>query len=123
MFSMEQNELPQDRWFWVWLSIFSVLFGTCPFIIWQGYLWSGIFCGIAGLGGLFVLIRDRLVAVISRLPIRALLKMLAVVALSVFIGQMMGYDIYRHVNPSLGIVRLFSVLGCMFVAVVVIFLA
>jgi hypothetical protein len=120
---MKPEELPQDRWFWVWLTIFGLLFGTCPFILWQGYLWSGIVSGIVGLGGLFLLIRDRLADVISRLPIVALLKVFAVVALSIIIGQMVGYDVYRHVNPPLGVVRFLIVLGCMFAVVSVIFLA
>jgi len=94
------NELPQDRWFWVWLTIFSILFGSSPFIIWDHRGW-GIFCGVTGLAGLFVLIRDRLTAAANRLPIKMLLKVLAAVVLSILVGQLLGYDIYHlHANGS-----------------------
>lgn len=98
----QPTELPQDRWFWVWLSVFTILFGTSPFVIWQGHPWWGSACGVAGLAGLLILVRDRLKAGISRLPIRTLLKVFVVVALSVIVGQLLGYNIYNpHANPSL----------------------
>jgi hypothetical protein len=91
----QSSELPQDRWFWVWLSIFSILLGTSPFIIWE-HPWWGSVCGITGLAGLLVLIRDRLKESIKGLPIQSSLKVLAAVALSILLGQLMGYDIYGH---------------------------
>lgn len=114
-----RNELPQDRWFWVWLTIFGLLLGTAPFIYWQGYRGLGIVCAIVGLGGLLVLIRDRLAT-----PIWTLLKVLAVVMFLVLIGQVMGYDIInRQAIAPLGIVRIFVLIGCVFMAVLVVVLA
>jgi hypothetical protein len=117
----ESRELPQDRWFWVWLSIFTVLLGTAPFIYWQGYRWLGIICALASLGGLLGLIRDRLAAVT---PIRTLLKISAVAIFLVLIGQVMGYDIInRQAIPPLGIVRITVLIGCVCMAVLVVTLA
>ena len=91
------SELPQDRWFWVWLSIFAIVLGTSPFIIWD---WKqpfwGAFCGVVGLAGLLMLVRDRLMMAASKWPIRASLKVLAIVALSMLLGQLAGYDIYSR---------------------------
>jgi hypothetical protein len=89
------EELPQDRWFWVWLTIFGLLLGTSPFIIWQKYVACGIICGIVGLGGLLMLVRDRLATVTKTWP-KVSLKILAVVVLSMLVGQLMGYDITGH---------------------------
>jgi len=100
---MEQQELPQDRWFWVWLSIFAVVLGTSPLIIWDWKqpLW-GTLCGVIGLAGLLMLVRDRLMAAASKLTTSVSLKVLAVLILSMLLGQLMGYDIYHHakVAPS-----------------------
>jgi hypothetical protein len=98
MFGMEAEE----KWFWVWLSIFVVVLGTAPFAYWQGYHLSGIVCAITGLGGLFMLIRDHLAATASKWPIRVSLKALAVVALSMLVAQLIGRQIagYR-VNGGL----------------------
>jgi hypothetical protein len=104
-------ELPQDRWFWVWLSIFSIVLGTSPFIIGQ-HPWWGSFCGVIGLGGLLVLVRDRLTAAAGRLPIRTLLKVFATVALSMLLGQLMGFDIYEHrSNLTLGVASVLVFVG------------
>jgi hypothetical protein len=83
----------EERSFWVWLSIFVVVLGTAPFAYWQGYRISGIVCAIAGLGGLFMLIRDHLTATASNLPIRISLRVLAVVALSIIVSQLIGHEI------------------------------
>jgi hypothetical protein len=89
----------EERWFWVWLSIFTILLGTSPFAYWQGYHVSGVFCGVAGLGGLFMLIRDRLATTASKLPITVSLKVLAVLTLSMSVGQLIEYEIIgRHAN-------------------------
>lgn len=87
----EREELPQDRWYWGWYGIFLVLLGVCPFIIWEHPGW-GIFYGVFGLGGLFILMRDGLKAhlgkiPISRIPVRPPIKAVAVIALSILIGQ------------------------------------
>lgn len=83
----------EERWFWVWLSIFTLLLGTAPFAYWQGYHLSGIIFAIAGLGGLFMLIRDHLAATASKWQIRVSLKVLAVVTLSMLVGQLVGREI------------------------------
>lgn len=95
------KELPQDRWFWVWLTIFSILLGASPFIIWDHRGW-GITFGVAGLAGFLILVRDRLALAVSRMPLEILLKALAVVALSILAGQLIAYGIYNtHANGPL----------------------
>jgi hypothetical protein len=107
------EELPQDRWFWVWLTILGLLLGTAPFIYWQGYHWSGIGCAIIGLGGLFVLVRDRLIG-----PTKVVLKVAAVIMLLVLIGQAVGYDIInRQPLPPLGMWRILVLLFCICAAI------
>ncbi|HEY6769726.1 MAG TPA: hypothetical protein VI386_33710 [Candidatus Sulfotelmatobacter sp.] len=92
----------EEKWFYVWLSIFTVVLGTAPFAYWQGYHLSGIFLAIAGLGGLLMFIRDRLAATASKLPIRISVKVLAVVTLSILVGQLIGHEIAsRRANVQL----------------------
>jgi hypothetical protein len=84
----------EERWFWVWLSIYLVPLGTAPFIIWEWkYPVWGTICGIVGLGGLLMLVRDRLATTASKLPIRISLKILTVITLSMLVGQLIGYEI------------------------------
>ncbi len=83
----------EERWFYVWLSIFTIVLGTAPFAYWQGYHLSGIVFAVVGLGGLFMLIRDRLAVNVSKWPIRVSLKVLAVAALSLLVGQLIGHEI------------------------------
>jgi hypothetical protein len=83
----------EERWFWVWLSIFTVLIGTAPFAYWQGYHAWGLIFAIVGLGGLLMLIRDHLATTASKWPIRVSLKVLAVATLSMLVGQLVGRDI------------------------------
>src|ERR1700733_10815348 len=82
-----------ERWFWVWLSIFTLLLGTAPFAYWQGSHLSGNIFAITGLSGLFMLIRDHLAATASKWQIRVSLKVLAVVTLSMLVGQLVGREI------------------------------
>ena len=86
----------EERWFWVWLSIFTILLGTAPFAYWQGYHLAGIICAVAGLGGFLMLIRDHLAATASKWPIRVSLKVLAIVALSMIVSQLIGHEIVGH---------------------------
>jgi hypothetical protein len=88
------EELPQTRLFWVLLTIFGALFATGPFIFFQSIGW-GTFYTIIGLGGLIVLVRDRLrfvkeraQGVVRSLPVRSSLLGAAVVGISILIGQM-----------------------------------
>lgn len=97
----ERKELPQDRWFWVWLSIFSILLGTSPFVDWDTHFWRGVLCSIGGLAGLLVLVRDRLRASIKKLPLLMVLKVFAVAVLSTVVGQLIGYDLYVRRHPEL----------------------
>jgi hypothetical protein len=83
----------EERWFWVWLTIFTILLGTAPFAYWQGYHVSGICCAITGLGGFFLLIRDHLATTANKLPIKISLRVLTVVTLSMIVGQLIGYEI------------------------------
>lgn len=86
----------EERLFWVWLSIFVVVLGTAPFIIWDWKhpVW-GTLCAIVGLGGCLMLVRDRFATTTSKWP-RVSLKVLAVVVLSMLVGQSLGYDITGH---------------------------
>ena len=92
--SDESEELPQTRLFWVLLTIFGALFATGPFIFFQSIGW-GAFYTVVGLGGLIVLVRDRLKfakerarGVVERIPIRGSLLLAAAVGISVLVGQM-----------------------------------
>jgi len=111
MSRMESDE----KSFWVWLTIFGLLFGTAPFIYWQGYHLSGIVCGIVGLAGLLMFIREQLVG-----PTKTLLRVLAVVIILILIGQMIGYDIInRQATARLSAVRALVLLACVCMAVLV----
>jgi hypothetical protein len=88
MSGMEADE----KSFWVWLSILTILLGTAPFAYWQGYHWTGILCGVASIGGLLMLIRDRLAETASKWPIRLSLRVLAIVSLSLVVGQLIARE-------------------------------
>jgi hypothetical protein len=111
----------EERWFWVWLSIFTILLGTAPFAYWQGYHLLGIICAVAGLVGLLMLIRDHLAATASKWPIRVSSKVLAIVTLSMIVGQSVGREIagYRT-NGGLSSVQwwLYGITLLLIVAVV-----
>lgn len=105
------DELPQTRLFWVLLTIFGALFATGPFIFFQSIGW-GAFYTLVGLGGLIVLIRDRLrfateraQGVVRSVPVRASLMGVAVIGISILIGQMVYIvftiraDINKYVTP------------------------
>ncbi|MGA8736810.1 MAG: hypothetical protein WB558_23035 [Terriglobales bacterium] len=85
----------EERSYYVWLSIFTILLGTAPFAYWQGYhFWASAFA-LAGLGGLLMLIRDHLAVAISKWP-KVSLKVLAVVALSLIVSQLIGHEMNDH---------------------------
>lgn len=81
-----QEQLPQTRQFWVWLTIFGSMFATGLFIIFQSLGW-GIFDTVVGLVGLIVLIRDRFIKTFTGIPFRTPLFILACVAISVSVGH------------------------------------
>lgn len=90
----EIEELPQTRLFWVLLTIFGALFATGPFIFFQSIGWGIFYTGV-GLGGLVVLVRDRLRfakerarGVVKRLPIRSSLLVTAALGISILAAQM-----------------------------------
>lgn len=111
----------EERWFYVWLSIYLVPLGTAPFIIWEWKhpVW-GTICCVVGLTGLLMLVRDRITAATSKWP-RVSLKALAVVTLSVLFGQLLGYDITGHrVSGALSSLQSwFYGLGLLLIVVVV----
>jgi hypothetical protein len=82
---------PEEREFWVLLTIFGALFALGPFL--QSILWSCL-CTLTGLGGLVMLIRDRVKVVkdriqgiASKIPIRTPLRIVAVVSVSVLAAK------------------------------------
>jgi hypothetical protein len=91
----ERQELPQDRLFWVLLTIFGSMFATGSFIVFQNLGW-GLFELIAGFSGLVVLVRDRAnvnflrttkIPKLPGIPLRTLLLALASAAISIFVGH------------------------------------
>jgi hypothetical protein len=105
------EELPQTRSFWVWLTIFGALFATGPFIFFRSIGW-GTFDTVLGFGGLIVLIRDRFrfakeraQGVVRSLPVRSSLMGAAVLGISILIAQMIytvfsvRSDINKYVMP------------------------
>jgi hypothetical protein len=86
----------EEKSFYVWLSIFTVLLGTAPFAYWQGYHVSGVCCGVIGLGGLLMFISPPAKR-LNDWPIRTSLQILAVAALSVLVSQLIA-AIYHNQN-------------------------
>jgi len=54
----ESEQLPQDRWYWGWYGIFIALLGISPFV--QAIF--GIPCGVIGIVGLLIQMREGLKA-------------------------------------------------------------
>jgi hypothetical protein len=50
----EEEKLPQDRWYWGWYGIFLALLGISPFVPAA----FGIPCGVIGIGGLLIQMRE-----------------------------------------------------------------
>jgi len=63
MESDSEEQLPQDRWYWGWYGIFLALLGISPFVP----AIFGIPCGVIGIGGLLIQMREGFRARISRI--------------------------------------------------------
>jgi len=83
----EEEKLPQDRWYWGWYGIFLALLGISPFVPPT----LGIPCGVIGIGGLLIQMREGFKARISRIrqihlsraQILAFMRVAAVVMLGI----------------------------------------
>ncbi|MGB8684065.1 MAG: hypothetical protein WCD12_14350 [Candidatus Binatus sp.] len=91
----ERGELPQDRLFWVLLTIFGSMFATGSFIVFQNLGW-GLFELVSGFLGLVVLVRDRAnvnflrttkIPKLPGVPLRTLFLVLASATISIFVGH------------------------------------
>jgi hypothetical protein len=83
----ESGISPEEKVFYVLLTIFGALFPTGLYFLVVDHLWWGCFYTVVGLGGLLVLIKDRLRPIVVRLPTRKLLMLIASVSVAVLTVQ------------------------------------